>query len=182
MNSHKRQLSIDTDFSMPSGITSTVTTTTHITITSEESLISSIHSSKSSEVDQSVKEIHMQSNKMANTNQGRFEALHAIKSELEILKLKKDMKILKNSVKQLENLVIKEKLPSTQHFDTLVNSSSVATHKLLLLKDKLKEAKKKNKEMKIQRDFVKSENSKLKTILIGKPPLPSQNGSNCSIF
>ncbi|OMJ93699.1 hypothetical protein SteCoe_3263 [Stentor coeruleus] len=180
MNSHKRQLSIDTDFSMPSGITSTVTTTTHITITSEESLISSIHSSNSSEVDQSIKEMYIQNNKMANTNQGRFEAYHAMKNELEILKLKKDMKILKNSVQQLENLFNKDKFPN--NFDTLVNCSSVASHKLLLLKDKLKEAKKKNKEMKIQRDFVKCENSKLKTILIGKPPLPSQNGNNCSIF
>jgi TolA-binding protein len=159
-----RFLSIDTE-SNPSSLSSSVTTTTKISLNQRSSPFQSFNytpSSTSSVTD--VNEIVSKNEEVCQRVKESINKQKVAISELEIVRLKEEI----GKMKRVLNKLVREKKLS-EYLDFTRNDScfpqSLPSHKLLALKEKLKEAKQKAKGLKSEKAAIDRENTKLKSIV-----------------
>ena len=174
-----RGLSIDTDLSNPSSVCSSITATTKISINPKASTLQSLDEVASStrsilEVD----DIITKNAAVCMQVRDRVEKQKSAITQLEILKLKSDVRKLKSKVCQLsKESRHKENLEPTRC--EVFSGPSIPSHKLLALKEKLKEVKMEVKDLKSERDWVHRENFQLKSMIHEKS---GSKAGSCEIF
>lgn len=183
MHFSKPILSIDTDLSSYSSVSSNITKTTQISPT--WSKIDSFKISQTSESLFSESENIKITNKIiCNAVKKRLAENKEAKCDLEIQKLKKEIRGLKTAVDKLKSDI----KYTNQRVDFIKNENipcpSLAKHKILVLKEKLKALKKKNKadKEKMTQDENSQGNVDLKTGFANKNPSNSPYLNSCGIF
>ncbi|OMJ80884.1 hypothetical protein SteCoe_18787 [Stentor coeruleus] len=181
MNSSKKNLSIDTSFSIPSEAFSTIAETSEIISSQDESQFFDIDSIDSFGIDDSTEKIIKSTNKICKAVCKRMEAHHNAIINLELFLLQKEADEIKNFISKIENTLSTSK-NQENCIRPIPKKNSVSRHDLFLLKEKLKEAKNRSKEIKTEKKFITNENNKLKSVLMEKSLHFSQTESACDIF
>jgi hypothetical protein len=111
-----------------------------------------------------------------------MEAHHKAIINLELSLLKKEANKIKNFIGKIENILSASKTQENQHIYAPSKKNSASRHDLFLLKEKLKEAKKRSKEIKSQKKIITNENNELKSALMVKSSHLAQTENACDIF
>jgi predicted RNase H-like nuclease (RuvC/YqgF family) len=185
MQFQNRRLSIETDLSVNSSAYNR-TTTTQISVTPIRSRIETLDTQLSdNKLPTDADEIVNINNRVCSAVKRRLEEKKEAESQLELYKLKKDVQVLKSTVKKLEKDVLNtdNKIGDLKKEFTL-QCPSLVTHNILTLKQKLKHIKKKNKGIKGSYDCYNSENTAPKSIITEKPlqSVSLSHSTSCTTF
>ena len=185
MLSSNQSLSIDTNLPIYSSIDSNITATTQITITPSISRLESIDSNFLSghSIFGDVEIIKKTNERVCSAVRKRIEEQKQAISQMEISELKKEVHSLREIVENLQkNSILPEEKPKIMNYECISQCPSIAKHSILILKEKLKQAKRKNKTIKLHQDLQQYEHAKLNNIAPEKSSETLASLSYCKIF